>query len=79
MFGEDAPVVGQAGIDGLHRLQIALEAPGEIALAGKVRTVADPDRQRLGAERLADLDTFEIVLDGLLPDSSVGMDSEPNL
>ena len=44
-----------------------------MALAGEVRAVADPDRQRLGAERLADLDAFEIVLDRLPARRGVGV------
>ena len=43
------------------------------ALAGEVRAVADPDRQRLRADRLADLDALEVVLDRLRADRGVGV------
>ena len=65
VLGEQAPVLRQRRVDRLHRIEIALEAPREMRLAGKVRPVADPDGQRLGADRLADLDAFDVVLDRL--------------
>ena len=44
---------GSARVDRARRFEIALERAAEVRLAGEVRAVADPDRQRLGAERFA--------------------------
>ncbi|MNE08549.1 hypothetical protein D3C80_1012010 [compost metagenome] len=46
---------------------------GEIGLARKVRAVADPDRQSLGADGVADFDALDIVLDGLGAGGGIGM------
>ena len=73
VLGKEPPVVGQRLVDLRHRGEIALERLGEIALAGEIRAVADPDRQRLGAERLADLDAFKIVFDGLRAGRGIGV------
>ena len=75
-----APVVGQARVDLAHRFEIPVERAVEVRLAGKVRAVGDPDRQRLRAELLADLDAFDVVRDRLIraPPSRLWL-SEPNL
>ena len=72
VFGIDAPVVGQGGIDGLDRVEIVLELAREVHLAREVGAVADPYGEGFRADGLADLDTFEIVLDGLLAGGLVG-------
>ena len=59
------PVVGQGVIDLGGRLQIAVEAAGEVLLAGEVGPVADPDGEVPGAELPTDLDAFDVVLDRL--------------
>ena len=63
---EHPPVAGQARIDLGKRLEIPVEHPVEVRLAGEVGAVGDPDGQRLRAELLADLDTFEIMRDRLV-------------
>ena len=63
VLDEHLPVGGQRGVDFAHRVDIAVERLGEVRLAGEIRAVGDPHRQRLRAEPLADLDTFEIVVD----------------
>jgi hypothetical protein len=73
VLGEDAPIIRKRRVNCLHRVEIAFEGPGEIALAGEVGAVADPDRQCLGTERLADLDAFEIMLDRLAPGRGIGV------
>jgi hypothetical protein len=42
-------------------------------LPGKVRAVADPDRQRRRAQRLADLDALDVVRHRLRPDIGAGI------
>src|SRR5450756_312397 len=42
-------------------------------LAGEVRAVAYPDGQRPGAERLANPQAFEVVVDCLVADPRVGV------
>src|SRR6266700_6033918 len=44
---EHAPVGGQCGDDLAHRVEIAVEGPGQARLTGNVRTIRYPDRQRL--------------------------------
>ena len=42
-------------------------------LAGEIPAVADPNRQRFGAEYFTDLDAFDVVFDGLASHGCVGM------
>ena len=59
--------------------EIALEGAREMALAGEIRAVADPDGQRLRADLAAEMDAFEIVLDGLQADGLIRMAERPEL
>jgi hypothetical protein len=64
---------GEGGVDGAHRVEVALEGAGEVGLAGEVGAVGDPDGEGFGIKGLADLDAFEVVLDGLSPRGRVGV------
>ncbi len=79
VLGEQLPALRQTSIDLPHRIQIALEGLGEVALAGEVGAVGDPDRERLGSDRLADLDAFQIVLDRLGPRRRIGVGERAEL
>ena len=57
---------GSAGVDLRGAFQIAFEGTRQVLLAREIRAVADPHRQRRGAQRLPDMDAFEIVRNGLL-------------
>ena len=69
---QHAPVSRQCRIDTRGRLEIAIERARQILLTGKVAAIADPDRDRFGAELLADADALDVVLDGLLPRGGIG-------
>ncbi len=73
VLDEQPPIRRQAGIDRARGIQVALEAGGEMLLAGEVGAIADPDRERLRAQRPADLDAFQIVLDRLAAGRGIGV------
>ena len=73
VFREQPPVRGQGGIDLGHRREIAVELLRQRGLAGEVRPVADPDRQRLRPQRAAKLDAVDVVRHRLRPGRRVGM------
>src|SRR5205809_3333335 len=66
MLDKNAPVVGQRSINLAHAFEVAFKRAAEVLLAAKIPAVADPDRVGLRTERFADLNAFDIVLDGLL-------------
>ena len=76
---QHAPVVGQRAIDRRGRIEIAVERARQARLAGEIRAVADPHRQRLRAQRAADLDALDIVGDRLLAHRLVGMGERAEL
>jgi hypothetical protein len=47
-------------------IEIAVEAAVEILLVGKIGAVADPDGECVRAEPLADFDTLDVMVYGLL-------------
>ena len=73
MLDKNAPVVGQRGVNLAHAFEVAFQCAAEVLLAGKIPAVADPDRVGFRAQRFADLDAFDVVLDGLLAHRLVGM------
>src|SRR5207253_1028045 len=73
MLDKNAPVVGQRDVNLAHALEVAFERMAEVLLAGKIPAVTDPDRVGLRTERFADLNAFDIVLDGLLAHRRFGM------
>src|SRR6185503_11884757 len=73
MFDEEAPVVRQRRVDLAHTLEVACEHAAEMLLAGKVSTVANPNGVRLRAERLANLNALQVMLDCLLANFLVRM------
>jgi hypothetical protein len=77
VLGEEPPVGRQPGIDFVHRAEIALEGVGEMALAGKVRAVADPKSDRFRADLPPDRDAVEIVRDRLDPRAWVSVAEGP--
>ena len=73
VFEEEPPIRRQPGIDRRRQFEIALEGPGEMALAREVGAVADPNGQRLRAELFAERDAVEIVPDCLLAHGAIGV------
>jgi len=73
VFGKEPPVPRELGVDGLGTFQIAFKLTRKVGLSRKIRAVANPNGQGLGADRSTDLDTFQIVFYGLLPDGRIGM------
>ena len=65
MFDEHRPIGGQGGVNVLHGGKVILEHAREALLAGEVGAVADPDRDGLAPELLADLDAADVVGHGL--------------
>ena len=66
VFDVKRPVRRQALVDRGHRVEIFFEHAPDVLLTGEVGAVADPDSQGGGAQLFADLDAFEVMLDGLL-------------
>ena len=73
MFDQQVPIGGQRGVDLGRGLQIALEGVGEMLLTGKVRAIADPQRQRLRAQCFPDADAIEVVGNGLFAHGRIGV------
>ncbi len=73
MLGKELPALRQRGVDLAEALQGAFEALPEVHLTGIVGPVGQPDRERLGAERLTNLNNVHIVGDGLRTHGRVGV------
>lgn len=61
------PVWRQSAIDAAHAVEVSLKRPAQIMLAWKIRPVADPYGQALGAECFAKLDAVDVVANRLRP------------
>ncbi len=73
VLDEHAPVRRQGRVDLAGRFEITLERTTQVLLAGKIRAVTDPDRQRLRAEQLADANAVDVVVDRLGAHGGIGM------
>src|SRR5688572_23935171 len=73
VLDEQAPAVRQGAINRSHAVEIAIQRPAKMELAGEIPAIADPHSVRLRPERSANLETFEVVLDRLPPHGRVGV------
>ena len=79
MFDKNAPIVGQGFVDLAHTLEIILERFAKVLLPGEVSAVSDPNRVCFGAELLAQLDAFNVVVYSLTRTAGSEWARLPNL
>src|SRR5438105_4511371 len=77
MFDKDAPVVRKSSVNLAHAFEIAFERASEVLLARKISTVTDPDGVGFRAQRFSNLNTFDVVFDGLLAHGRFRMREAP--
>src|SRR5262245_14675889 len=75
----DAPVIRQRFVYGVHAFQLLPERAPRMDLAGKVSAVGYPNGKRLRTENFANLDTLDVVFDGLPSHGRIRMSETPKL
>src|SRR5262245_46993969 len=56
-----SPVAGERGVNLAHALEVTVQRMTEVLLAGEIAAIGNPDGVRFGAQRLSDLNAFDIV------------------